>query len=71
MTLESVVLTVPPGPSILSRACGCHYRGRNRVSGQRRYVTCEMRRWESDATGKTRVIARDAMAVGRSDRYRT
>ena len=51
--------------------CGCHVWGRNRVSGQRRLVTCEMRRWESDATGKARVIARDAMAVGRKGRHRT
>ena len=43
--------------------CGCHSWGRNRVFGQSRYVTCKTRRPESDATEKTRVIARDKMAA--------
>ena len=45
--------------------CGRHDGGRNRVFGQSRYVTCVLRETESDATEKTRVIARDEMAVGR------
>jgi hypothetical protein len=45
--------------------CGRYEGGRNRVFGQSRYVTCELRQAESDAAEKTRVIARDEMAVGR------